>query len=161
MQKLSSFGRGKKFRPKKSLTSLLHAALQLKETLPIGTGIWEHEMLHSISQARDSSVRFIADPNGQRTNKQNKTRDPYAMVVLIFNCFDLRPWADVSTAGFMKLWKSAVKQRPTRKHNRQLAKIKETANPFGRFTHRIKRTKEIPNPFCSCQHFLGYLFCTS
>ena len=28
MQKLSSFGRGKKFRPKKSLTSLLHAALQ-------------------------------------------------------------------------------------------------------------------------------------
>ena len=29
MQKLSSFGRGKKFRPKKSLTSLLHAALQL------------------------------------------------------------------------------------------------------------------------------------
>ena len=30
MPKLSSFGRGKKFRPKKSLTSLLHAALQLK-----------------------------------------------------------------------------------------------------------------------------------
>ena len=29
MQKLSSFGQGKKFRPKKSLTSLLHAALQL------------------------------------------------------------------------------------------------------------------------------------
>ena len=29
MPKLSSFGRGKKFRPKKSLTSLLHAALQL------------------------------------------------------------------------------------------------------------------------------------
>ena len=29
MLKLSSFGRGKKFRPKKSLTSLLHAALQL------------------------------------------------------------------------------------------------------------------------------------
>ena len=28
MQKLSSFGRGKQFRPKKSLTSLLHAALQ-------------------------------------------------------------------------------------------------------------------------------------
>ena len=28
MQKLSSFGRGKKFRPKQSLTSLLHAALQ-------------------------------------------------------------------------------------------------------------------------------------
>ena len=28
MPKLSSFGRGKKFRPKKSLTSLLHAALQ-------------------------------------------------------------------------------------------------------------------------------------
>ena len=28
MQKLSSFGRGKKFRPKKSLTSLLYAALQ-------------------------------------------------------------------------------------------------------------------------------------
>ena len=27
MPKLSSFGRGKKFRPKKSLTSLLHAAL--------------------------------------------------------------------------------------------------------------------------------------
>ena len=31
MQKLSSFGRGKKFRPKKSLTSLLHAALQLRQ----------------------------------------------------------------------------------------------------------------------------------
>ena len=30
MPKLSSFGRGKKFRPKKSLTSLLHAALQLE-----------------------------------------------------------------------------------------------------------------------------------
>ena len=29
MQKLSSFGRGKKFRPKKSLTSLLHAALEI------------------------------------------------------------------------------------------------------------------------------------
>ena len=29
MPKLSSFGRGKKFGPKKSLTSLLHAALQL------------------------------------------------------------------------------------------------------------------------------------
>ena len=29
MPKLSSFGQGKKFRPKKSLTSLLHAALQL------------------------------------------------------------------------------------------------------------------------------------
>ncbi|MCV6574404.1 MAG: hypothetical protein OIF58_01605, partial [Cohaesibacter sp.] len=29
MPKLSSFGRGKKFWPKKSLTSLLHAALQL------------------------------------------------------------------------------------------------------------------------------------
>ena len=29
MPKLSSFGREKKFRPKKSLTSLLHAALQL------------------------------------------------------------------------------------------------------------------------------------
>ena len=29
MPKLSSFGRGKKFRPKKSLTSLLHAALHL------------------------------------------------------------------------------------------------------------------------------------
>ena len=29
MPKLSSFGRGKNFRPKKSLTSLLHAALQL------------------------------------------------------------------------------------------------------------------------------------
>ena len=29
MQKLSSFGQEKKFRPKKSLTSLLHAALQL------------------------------------------------------------------------------------------------------------------------------------
>ena len=32
MPKLSSFGRGKKFRPKKSLTSLLQAALQLKTT---------------------------------------------------------------------------------------------------------------------------------
>ena len=30
MPKLSSFGRGKKFRSKKSLTSLLHAALQFK-----------------------------------------------------------------------------------------------------------------------------------
>ena len=30
MQKLSSFGRGKKNWPKKSLTSLLHAALQLE-----------------------------------------------------------------------------------------------------------------------------------
>ena len=29
MPKLSSFGRGKNFPPKKSLTSLLHAALQL------------------------------------------------------------------------------------------------------------------------------------
>ena len=29
MPKLSSFGRGKKIRPKKSLTSFLHAALQL------------------------------------------------------------------------------------------------------------------------------------
>ena len=33
MSKLSSFGRGKTIRPKKSLTSLLHAALQLKEPL--------------------------------------------------------------------------------------------------------------------------------
>ena len=30
MPKLSSFGRGKTIRPKKSLTSLLHAALQLE-----------------------------------------------------------------------------------------------------------------------------------
>ena len=30
MPKLSSFGRGKTIRPKKSLTSLLHAALQLQ-----------------------------------------------------------------------------------------------------------------------------------
>ena len=30
MPKLSSFGRGKTIRPKKSLTSFLHAALQLK-----------------------------------------------------------------------------------------------------------------------------------
>ena len=29
MQKLSSFGQGKKIRPKKSLTQLLHEALQL------------------------------------------------------------------------------------------------------------------------------------
>ena len=29
-QKLSSFGRGKKIRPKKSLTRLLHEALQLQ-----------------------------------------------------------------------------------------------------------------------------------
>ena len=35
MQKLSSFGQGKKFRPKKSLTSLLHAALQLAVTREI------------------------------------------------------------------------------------------------------------------------------
>ena len=35
MQKLSSFGRGKKFRPKKSLTSLLHAALQLLDACSI------------------------------------------------------------------------------------------------------------------------------
>ena len=33
MPKLSSFGREKKFRPKKSLTSLLHAALQLSNLL--------------------------------------------------------------------------------------------------------------------------------
>ena len=38
MLKLSSFGRGKKFRPKKSLTSLLHAALQLfPVTSPLNT----------------------------------------------------------------------------------------------------------------------------
>ena len=33
MPKLSSFGRGKTIRPKKSLTSLLHAALQLAAKL--------------------------------------------------------------------------------------------------------------------------------
>ena len=33
MQKLSSFGRGKKIRPKKSLTWLLHEALQLHQTI--------------------------------------------------------------------------------------------------------------------------------
>ena len=42
--KLSSFGRGKKFRPKKSLTSLLHAALQLlKWTHPDPTKIFSHK----------------------------------------------------------------------------------------------------------------------
>ena len=35
MPKLSSFGRGKKFQPKKSLTSLLHAALQLFANIDI------------------------------------------------------------------------------------------------------------------------------
>ena len=37
MPKLSSFGRGKTIRPKKSLTSLLHAALQLllSSTVPV------------------------------------------------------------------------------------------------------------------------------
>ena len=33
MPKLSSFGQGKNFQPKKSLTSLLHVALQLLQTL--------------------------------------------------------------------------------------------------------------------------------
>ena len=37
MPKLSSFGRGKKFRPKKSLTSLLHAALQLITQSHVGS----------------------------------------------------------------------------------------------------------------------------
>ena len=37
MPKLSSFGRGKKFRPKKSLTSLLHAALQSVPTAGLET----------------------------------------------------------------------------------------------------------------------------
>ena len=36
MPKLSSFGRGKTIRPKKSLTSLLHAALQLNAIKWIG-----------------------------------------------------------------------------------------------------------------------------
>ena len=35
----------------------------------------------------------------------------------------------------MKLCKSAVKQRSTRKHHMQLAKTKEIPNSFGRFTH--------------------------
>ena len=42
MQKLSSFGQGKKFRPKKSLTSLLHAALQLQFLL---IPFWAFEMI--------------------------------------------------------------------------------------------------------------------
>ena len=37
MPKLSSFGRGKTIRPKKSLTSLLHAALQLSVLHPSTT----------------------------------------------------------------------------------------------------------------------------
>ena len=42
MPKLSSFGRGKKFRPKKSLTSLLHAALQLM------IDQWSHKSVHRL-----------------------------------------------------------------------------------------------------------------
>ena len=39
MPKLSSFGRGKKFRPKKSLTSLLHAALQLLTAIDLAYNV--------------------------------------------------------------------------------------------------------------------------
>ena len=46
MQKLSSFGQGKKFRPKKSLTSLLHAALQLKLSLPDSKQLLKTKLLN-------------------------------------------------------------------------------------------------------------------
>ena len=56
MPKLSSFGRGKKFRPKKSLTSLLHAALQLS-------------IISIVDENRSLSIKF--DSN-QSTNIRNR-----------------------------------------------------------------------------------------
>ena len=49
MQKLSSFGRGKKFRPKKSLTSLLHAALQLDN---VSLRFLSHALSSAITQQK-------------------------------------------------------------------------------------------------------------
>ena len=48
MPKLSSFGRAKKFRPKKSLTSLLHAALQLNVTFLCCVTLQTNHVLHKI-----------------------------------------------------------------------------------------------------------------
>ena len=52
MPKLSSFGRGKKFRPKKSLTSLLHAALQLTGRLKLKWQRWEQSLPKQIAVSR-------------------------------------------------------------------------------------------------------------
>ena len=52
MQKLSSFGRGKKIWPKKSLTSFLHAALQLINCINL---IWRYP----VSPKRDPACRLI------------------------------------------------------------------------------------------------------
>ena len=48
MPKLSSFGRRKKFRPKKSLTSLLHAALQLLYTQDLFLVVFEHPQFRAL-----------------------------------------------------------------------------------------------------------------
>ena len=54
MPKLSSFGRGKKFWPKKSLTSLLHAALQLY--------IFDHFVVRQIKNLTKISPTFFRFP---------------------------------------------------------------------------------------------------
>ena len=63
MQKLSSFGQGKKFRPKKSLTSLLHAALQFIQHLFKGSTYSsksrEDELRERIPVPHDDYLKFI------------------------------------------------------------------------------------------------------
>ena len=48
MPKLSSFGRGKTIRPKKSLTSLFHAALQLFYTVAGSTNTQHLSMIYTV-----------------------------------------------------------------------------------------------------------------
>ena len=55
MPKLSSFGRGKKFRPKKSLTSLLHAALQFSFNMRIT----KSRLIHSVPHMDISELLHI------------------------------------------------------------------------------------------------------
>ena len=62
MPKLSSFGRGKKFRPKKSLTSLLHAALQFSGA-PLALGLLTGDYFRA-------SVRVWHSPTIPAENKR-------------------------------------------------------------------------------------------
>ena len=51
MPKLSSFGRGKTIRPKKSLTSLLHAALQFENSFD-SVFLIDHAWTYEVNYAR-------------------------------------------------------------------------------------------------------------
>ena len=55
MPKLSSFGRGKTIRPKKSLTSFLHAALQEYTVTPLG--------MNCLARATVTYTRSVLAPN--------------------------------------------------------------------------------------------------